>query len=785
MDLEHCFEDIFSHTIVGMLVLDREGRILRINKILGEMIGYDEEGLKHSSLSPFIHVEYVFAFETSLQKLLSGEEDHFQSEVRYLRTDGQTAWWRLSVSLVKDSRTGNYFAFAVVEDITRRKRDEEELKRAKETAEIDTKTKSEFLANMSHEIRTPIHTITGMTELLLDTELDEEQQEYGEQVRFSADVLLSLINNILDFSKIEAGKLHLESIDFDLYKIIEEAVDIVTLEAHKKELELAIYIDPRTPHMLQGDPVRLRQILVNLVKNAVKFTARGSILVSVKALKEDRHLTTLKFIIFDTGVGISPEKQEKLFQSFSQVDSSTTRKFGGTGLGLSIARNLTELMGGRIGVESSAGKGASFWFTAVMEKQDRANIFRDVSDTFFEGLRVLVIDDKIIVRSILKRYLRCWGCEIEEAENGAEALEVLRSRARSDRNIHLAIVDLRMPGMDGWQFASEVNADKVINSTKLILQTPAGMSGAEAKMKLLKWFDGYLGKPVKRGELLEKVFRVVNSGFDLETAGVEEVDELKAFISLAAVRKEERSLRILVAEDHEVNQMLFKTILEKMGYLVEPAMDGLEAVKAVSREHFDLIFMDIQMPNMNGFQATEKIRALGFKGPIIAVTANAIKEEIAKSRRAGMDDFLTKPFKQKDLLPYLKKWLPDGRADGEENPESGETAETEELFDFEKAVETFMGKEEVVKKLLSSFTDKVDGQINALGVAVESQDYERIRAEAHSIKGGAWNLKAKKLGDAAAELELAGREKLKAEAKRCLTELQKIFMLFKKFISQY
>ena len=785
MDLEHCFEDIFSHTIVGMLVLDREGRILRINKILGEMIGYDEEGLKHSSLSPFIHVEYVFAFETSLQKLLSGEEDHFQSEVRYLRTDGQTAWWRLSVSLVKDSRTGNYFAFAVVEDITRRKRDEEELKKAKETAEIDTKTKSEFLANMSHEIRTPIHTITGMTELLLDTELDEEQQEYGEQVRFSADVLLSLINNILDFSKIEAGKLHLESIDFDLYKIIEEAVDIVTLEAHKKELELAIYIDPRTPHMLQGDPVRLRQILVNLVKNAVKFTARGSILVSVKALKEDRHLTTLKFIIFDTGVGISPEKQEKLFQSFSQVDSSTTRKFGGTGLGLSIARNLTELMGGRIGVDSSAGKGASFWFTAVMEKQDRANIFRDVSDTFFEGLRVLIIDDKITVRSILKRYLRCWGCEIEEAENGAEALEVLRSRARSDRNIHLAIVDLRMPGMDGWQFASEVNADKAINSTKLILLTPAGMSGAEAKMKLLKWFAGYLGKPVKRGELLEKVFRVVNSGFDLETVGVEEVDELKAFISQAAVRKEERSLRILVAEDHEVNQMLFKTILEKMGYLVEPAPDGLEAVKAVSRRHFDLIFMDIQMPIMNGFQATEKIRALGFKGPIIAVTANAIKEEIAKSRRAGMDDFLTKPFKQKDLLPYLKKWLPDGRIHGNDDPESGEAAETEGLFDFEKAVETFMGKEEVVKKLLHSFTEKAAGQIKTLKAAVKNQDFEVIRVEAHSIKGGAWNLQAKKLGDVAAELELAGRDKLKSEAKRCLAELQKIFMLFKKFISQY
>ncbi|MQY76199.1 MAG: response regulator, partial [Spirochaeta sp.] len=399
--------------------------------------------------------------------------------------------------------------------------------------------------------------------------------------------------------------------------------------------------------------------------------------------------------------------------------------------------------------------------------------------TFFEGLRVLIIDDKKTVRTILRKYLGCWGCELEEAENGTQALEVLRSRARSDRNIQLAIVDLRMSGMDGWQFASEVNADKVINSTKLILLTPAGMSGAEAKMKLLKWFDGYLGKPVKRGELLEKVFRVVNSDFDLETVDVEEIDELEAFISQAAVRKEKRSLRILVAEDHEVNQMLFKTILEKMGYLVEPALDGLEAVEVVAKEHFDLIFMDIQMPVMNGFQATEKIRALGFKGPIIAVTANVIKEEIAKSRQVGMDDFLTKPFKQKDLLPYLKKWLPDAGADGKEKPESGE------LFDFEKAVETFMGKEEVVKKLLHSYTEKAAGQIEALQAAVKDQDFEVVRTEAHSIKGGAWNLQAKKLGCPAAELEKAGREKLGAEAKRCLTELQKVFLLFKKFIRQY
>lgn len=785
MNLDHCFEDIFSHTIVGMVVLDKEGRILRVNKILREMIGYGEEDLKHSSLLPFIHAEDVFTFETRLHRLLTGKEDHFQSEVRYLIPDGQAAWWRLSVSLVKDSRTGESFAFAVVEDITRRKVDEEELKEAKETAEIATKTKSEFLANMSHEIRTPIHTITGMTELLLATELDEEQLEYSEQVRFSADVLLSLINNILDFSKIEAGKLHLESIDFDIYQIVEEAVDIVSLEAHKKGLELAVFIDPKAPHMLNGDPVRLRQILVNLVKNAVKFTARGSILVNVKALKEDQHLTTLKFAISDTGVGISKEKQKKLFQLFSQVDSSTTRKYGGTGLGLSIARNLSELMGGGIGVESSTGKGASFWFTAVLEKQDRANVFQDVPGDFFKGLRVLIVDDKKIVRSILKRYLHCWGCEVEEAENGAKAIKFLRKVANSTRKIQLAIVDLRMPGMDGWQFASEVNADKVINSTKLILLTPAGMSGAEAKMKLLKWFDAYLGKPVKRRELLEKVFRVVNSDFDLETVGVEEIDELEDFISQAAVRKEERNLRILVAEDHEVNQMLFKTILEKMGYMVEPALDGLEAVKAVAKEHFDLIFMDIQMPNINGFQATEKIRTLGFKGPIIAVTANAIKEEITKSRQAGMDDFLTKPFKQKDLLPYLKKWLPDGSADGKENPEFVEAAETEELFDFKKAVETFMGKEEVVKKLLHSFTEKVAGQIKVLEEAVESQDYETIRAEAHSIKGGAWNLQAKKLGDAAAELERVGREKLKIEAREHLMELQKVFLLFKKLVSRY
>jgi two-component system sensor histidine kinase/response regulator len=796
---EQPFLALFNDSPVGMALLDGKGRIVRSDSTIQEMLGYSEEELTGQSLSLFIHPGASMDYLEKLQALLAGTESAFQMENRFLERNGKEAWWRLSVSPVADTRGKVQTAFAIAEDITQRKQAEAALTEAKEAAEEATRTKSDFLANMSHEIRTPIHTITGMTELLLGTALDAEQSEYAEQVRFSADVLISLVNDILDFSKIEAGKLHLEVIDFDLCDMVENAVDLVALEAHKKGLEVVLFIATEVPHRLRGDPVRLRQIIVNLFNNAVKFTHHGEIVINVELLEDREENCRLKFTVKDTGIGISRNKQASLFQSFSQLDSSTTRKYGGTGLGLSISKNLTELMNGEIGVESREGRGSAFWFTARLEKQAQANLFRDVPADFFADASALLVDDNPTARKNLKTYLGGWGCRCSEAGDGREALKMLHAAAAAGTPYQVAIIDLRMPDMDGWQLASEINADKSINSTRLILLTPAGLSGEEAKMKLLRWFNGYLGKPVKRGQLLELLFRVISSEIDLEAIETEAEAETVELLEAVDTTVDRRLYRILVAEDHEVNRQLFNIILGKEGYSVDLAADGREALKRVQHARYDLIFMDIQMPNMNGYEATVQIRARRIETPIIAVTASALPEEIKKCLQAGMNDYLTKPFKKQDLLPVLERWL-SGPAGGEAVPARAGTgsagksgppaggggaagkdnaANEREVFDFPKAVETFLGNEDILRSVLTSFLDKVAGQLGQLQAALESGDLETVRMEAHSIKGGALNLGAGPLGRAAGGLEAAGREKRLQDIPARLAELRATHAAFK------
>jgi two-component system sensor histidine kinase/response regulator len=789
---EQPFLALFNNSPVGMALLDGGGRIVRSDHTIQQMLGYSEKELAGQSLSLFIYPEESLDYLENFQALLAGTQSAFQMENRFLQRSGEEAWWRLSVSPVADSRGKVQTAFAIAEDITHRKKAETALTEAKDAAEEATRTKSEFLANMSHEIRTPIHTITGMTELLLETPLDAEQHEYAEQVRFSADILLSLVNDILDFSKIEAGKLHLELIDFDLSEMVENAVDLVALEAHKKSLEVVLYIATEVPHRLRGDPVRLRQIIINLFNNAVKFTHSGEIVITVELVEDRDERCRLKFTVRDTGIGISADKKGSLFQSFSQVDSSTTRKYGGTGLGLSISRNLTELMEGQIGVESEEGKGSTFWFTASLEKQAPANLFRDVPTDFFGEIKLLLVDDNRTARENLKTYLAGWGCRCQEAGDGREALEMLHAAAAAGAPFQVAIIDLRMPDMDGWQLASEINADKSINSTRLILLTPAGLSGEEAKMKLLRWFNGYLGKPVKRGQLLELLFRVISSEIDLEIIETEAEEETAELLEVAGTTVERRLYRILAAEDHEVNRQLFKIILEKEGYSVELAADGREALRKVLHNRYDLIFMDIQMPNMNGHEATEQIRAQGIETPIIAVTASTLPEEIRKCLQAGMNDCLTKPFKKKDLLPLLEKWLPaapsgqsPAAAAGATQAAAGEAgsgaraARSErEVFDFQKAVETFLGNEEILRSVLATFVEKGVSQLQLLEAALGNEDLDAVRMEAHSIKGGALNLGAVPLGRAAGGLEAAGKEKRLKDVPARLAELRTAFADF-------
>jgi PAS domain S-box-containing protein len=769
------YQVIFDHAPLGMVTMDSSGGILFTNQKVEAMLGLPGVELRTKYLYEFADAADADALRAMFADLTSQEIDRFQVTGRYIRNDGERAWWRLDVRYVSPE-DHTPFILAIIDDITSQKNTEENLRKAKNAAERATRTKSAFLANMSHEIRTPLHTISGTVELMSETALDEEQKEYVEQLRFAADVLLALINDILDFSKIEAGKLTLDKFDFALRETVEDAIDMVSLQAHQKGLETIISLDPELPGQLHNDPTRLRQVLVNLVNNAVKFTSKGEISCTVSK-REAKGKKLALFEVRDTGIGIAEEKRAKLFRAFSQVDASTTRRFGGTGLGLSISRDLVHMMGGKIGVKSREGQGSLFWFTLpIGGAPETPTIADEAGLSAAAPRRVLLVDDNEASRQSVSRYLRLWNAEVEHAVDGASGLRALREAVDDGTPFDVAFVDLLLPGMDGWQLASEINADKKINSTALVLMSPTGESSGEAKMKLLKWFNAYMSKPVRVLELRD-AYRVATQG-ELDLAEAEgEAEELEPLEEVEPVAAN-KHWRVVVAEDHYVNQQLFNTILEKHGYETILASTGVEAVEAVRENEVDLVFMDVQMPEMNGYEASRKLREEGINIPIVAVTANAIKGERERCIAAGMDDFLTKPFKPRDVLPFLTRLEDGGYAPAkreapasqtenplEETPAAPEEYETdrhpddeiEEVgqppWDRESALDSFMGQEEVLNRVVGNFVVKCDRQIEELRELVQARQFVDARVLAHAIKGGAWNLSAKPLGDAAAILE--------------------------------
>lgn len=757
------FSTIFTESPIAIVILGKNGEIIRCNSAFKHLA----EGIvrtKESLFSDLLHYGEKEVFEEKFKQMVAGRINTFLLDLRYQHRKGTPGWIRVRIKAGKNADTDKYYIIGYLEDITEQKKYEARLmeakelsERAQEVAEKAARTKSDFLANMSHEIRTPIHTIIGMSELLAGTKLDPEQQEYSHQIQFSADVLLGLINDILDFSKIEAGKLTLEEVDFNLYTMAENAVDMVALEAHKRGLETAVFIENEVPYLVKGDPTRLRQIIVNLFNNAVKFTSEGSVIVKISVEEDRENEIKLRFCVKDTGIGIPDDKKNRLFKVFSQVDSTTTRKYGGTGLGLSISKNLAEMMHGEIGVESVEGEGSTFWFTVVLKKQKVSHPADQIEPL---NIRVLLVDDNVEIRGFLKSYLESWGCEIFEVSDGKSALEFLRDENKPE--IDLCLIDLLLPGMDGWQLASEIHSDEKISGVKRILLSPTGKSGDEAKMKLLNWFSGYLHKPVKKYHLLGEILKVLGME-DRMPKYIDFVEDDEA----AELTEEVKAASILVAEDHKVNQMLFKTILENLGHRVTLASNGLEALETAEKEKFDIIFMDVQMPEMNGYEATEAIRKLGVTTPIIAVTASAIKGEREKCIASGMTDFLTKPFKKKDIIPVLATWLEAAEelTEVEEIEEVEELEEIEELepaavsgediFSLDEAVNVFMGKRDLVLKLLNDLVPRIEGQLDKMESLVRNMDYEALRAEAHSIKGSCANMYIKEVSEKAAELEKA------------------------------
>ncbi len=595
----------------------------------------------------------------SMQAMREGRPDYDQ-EFTVVR-DGRSFHLHEHVSITAMG-PGRWNLVGVIVDITQIKQTQVELARARDAALESSRIKSEFLANMSHEIRTPMNGVIGMTGLLLDTELSALQREFGETIRSSADSLLTIINDILDFSKIEAGKLTFETLDFDLVETVEGALDVFAERARFKRIELACDVSPAVPRRLRGDPGRLRQVITNLLGNAIKFTERGEVVVRVTRESETEREAVLGFTIRDTGIGIPEETQARLFRAFTQADNSTTRRFGGTGLGLAISKQLVEMMHGQIGVRSEPGKGSTFWFNVRLERQTGPAepaptiYFRDLFD-----LRVLVVDDNATNRQILRHQLYAWKMQKGSAANGYEALDLLRAASAEGKPYDLALLDMQMPEMDGMTLARSIKSDPSIAATRLIILTSMGYLHPQEELKAAG-VDAYLVKPVKQSRLFDCVINVLGRATAEHVFARAPKPAEPQSLGEALVRVQKA--RILLAEDNPVNQKVALAQLRGLGMDADAVSNGREALEALARTPYDVIFMDCQMPEMDGYEASrsirdaERARTASWKAPvhIIAMTANAMAGDREKCLASGMDDYLSKPVRSNELQAALARY---------------------------------------------------------------------------------------------------------------------------------